>query len=211
MPFPFAPMSLCYGIRRNGRATAPYFTCARPFVTPPTGAYMFGLREIKVVEQDGAAASATHEEYLLATVPAPCGVAPRLAEWTVPRNRHYVLRIEISGITPRPRSATQRCRVERLDRLNGYPMPCSAILDRPAYVEICPGDRSVPPRPGGTPRATGPAASASWPWRSGCGAASGAVLNDLGSGMEYLCSHVAAEVATRLHVDAATNRYLTRT
>ena len=68
---------------------------------------------------------------------------------------------------PRPRSATQGCRVVRLDRVKRYPNPCSAIPARSDYIEICLGDRSVPPPPGGDPRATGPAASAGWPWRSG--------------------------------------------
>ena len=71
----------------------------------------------------------------------------------------------------RPRSATQSCHGERPDRVKRYPSPCSAILARPAFVEIRLGHRSVPERPGGDPGATGPVDSAGWPWRPECSVA----------------------------------------
>ena len=70
-----------------------------------------------------------------------------------------------------PRSATQGCHVEHHGRVRRYRSPRSPILTRPAYVQICLGDRTAPPRPSENRRATGPAASAGWSWRSECGAA----------------------------------------
>lgn len=98
MPRPSEPKSPCYGIRRNGRTASTCPTGGRPFATPPTGAYVSGPRVTRVVEHGGAAASALHDENRLSTVLAPRGVAPCVAEWTMPRKRHYVFRIAISGI-----------------------------------------------------------------------------------------------------------------
>lgn len=95
------------GGTQSGCATARYRSGSRPSASPPTAAPVFGPRRSGVIEQDGAAASATHVENLLPAVLAPHGVAPRLAGRTMPGNRHYLLRIAVPGI--RTCSAETRC------------------------------------------------------------------------------------------------------
>lgn len=120
-----AKTTLRPSIGQLGWATAPYRPCVRPCAAAPTGAYVFGPRVTKVVEHGRAAAIALQNENRLPTVLAPRGVGPRLAEWTMAGNRHYALRIAISGIKSPPAEVRHTELLRRASRPSeslSYPM-----------------------------------------------------------------------------------------
>ena len=125
-------------IGRNGSARSRYRTWHPPSGTSPTRASVLGPRRAGVVEQDRAAAAATHDEYRLLTVPARCGEALRLTERTMPRNRHKALQVAMQVVATHPikigetmlSRPTSRCRRFCLGRQ-------LIVLPRPTFAENC--------------------------------------------------------------------------